>query len=377
MNIKRIVSVMIPVVIAAGLYATDYTTQTGGGIKKITLDNQSIRQITCEGKNLNASVIGTKNKAIELYFSKKSMTEDQLRSAELKADENSKPDAKVTIINKELKIGLEKKSGDGEYLTIFTPANVSVIVTLDNGDLNVKDIKGELLLNGKNMDTDISRVSGVINYRSKSGDLNVEDFEGVLDIRTFSGDINLKKITGSVKADNKSGEFDLSGFNGKLSGSFQVGDVKISSSTVTWVDIVNQSGEVKISDLKGDRIKVKSSLGGIDISNSKLDMINVELNAGDLEISGSEADLNLEVNMGEIELSNHRIAGKTDSDIKVSFGDIEVGLKDPASYDYYVSVNDEKADYKSGMDFDSDIRICNKNKKCLRISKSMGSITVK
>jgi DUF4097 and DUF4098 domain-containing protein YvlB len=377
MNIKSIMSVMMTAVITAGMYAADFTTQSGGGVKKITLESQNIRQITCEGKNLNASVVGTKNKVVELYFSNKLMTEDQLKSTEIKADENAKNGAKISVINKELKIGLDKKSGDGEYLTIFTPANISIIVTIDNGDLSVKDIKGEILLNGKNIDTDISRVSGVLNYRNKSGDLNVEDFEGVLDIKTFSGDIRLKRISGSIKADNKSGEFDLSGFSGNLTGAFQVGDVQISSSTLTGAEITNQSGEVEIKDVKGDRITVKSSLGGVDINNSKLDMINVELNAGDLEISGSESDLNLNVNMGEIDLSNHKMAGKADSDIKVSFGDIEIGLKDPASYEYFTSVNEDKAEYKAGMDFDSDIKICSKNKKCLRISKSMGSITVK
>ncbi|HAQ60646.1 TPA: hypothetical protein DCR49_01345 [Candidatus Delongbacteria bacterium] len=81
--------------------------------------------------------------------------------------------------------------------------------------------------------------------------------------------------------------------------------------------------------------------------------------------------------MGEAKITGHKLSGKSDSDVKVSFGDVTIGLKDPASYDYFKSVGDEKTEYKSGMEIDDDLRICEKNKKCLRISKKMGSVTVK
>jgi len=377
MNIKRIISVMMTAVMAAGLFAGDFSVQTGDGVKKITVQNESIRQITCEGEDFSTNIVGTKNKTVELYFTNKPFTEEQLKSAELKNDETSKTDAQLTIDKKELKIDLVKKHKDGKYITIFTPKDISIIVTLANGDLNVKNIKGELLFDGKNMDTEISNVSGVINYRNKSGDLKVEDFEGVLDIKTFSGDLRLKKVSGSLKVENKTGNFDLSEFTGKLKSTFQVGDIKISSSNVTEAEIDNKSGDVLIIGIKGEKLNVISSLGGIEISDSKLDIIKVELTAGDLEVRGSESDLNLSLNMGEAEITDHKLTGKIDSDVKVSFGDVTIGLRDPASYDYFRSVGDEKTEYKPGMEIDDDLRICEKNKKCLRIDNNMGSITVK
>ncbi|MBU4487244.1 MAG: hypothetical protein KKD38_09995, partial [Candidatus Delongbacteria bacterium] len=189
MNIKRIISVMMTAIMAAGLSgAGDFSIMTGEGIKKISVQNENIRQITCKGEDFSTNIIGTENKNIELYFTDRFFTEEQLRAAELKSDESSKTDAKLTIEKKELKIDLVKKNKDGKYITIFTPKDISIIVTLENGDLSVKEIKGELLLDGKSMDTDISNVSGVINYRNKSGDLKVENFEGVMDIKTYSGD---------------------------------------------------------------------------------------------------------------------------------------------------------------------------------------------
>jgi len=377
MNIKRIVSVIMTAVMAISLSAGEFSTQTGEGVKKITVQNESIRQITCEGEDFSTNIIGTKNKNVELYFTSKPFTEEQLRAVQLKSDETSKTDAKLTIDKKELKIDLVKKHNDGKYITIFTPKDISIIVTLANGDLSVKDIKGELLLDGKNMDTDIRNVAGVINYRNKSGDLKVDNFEGVLDIKTFSGDIMLKKVSGSIKVENKSGDFDLSGFNGKLKSTFQVGDIKISASTVTEADIDNQSGDVMVTGVSGDKLSVISSMGGIVITDSKLNIIKVELSAGELEVKGSESDLNISLNMGEAKITGHKLSGKSDSDVKVSFGDVTIGLKDPASYDYFLSVGDEKTEYKSGMEIDDDLRICEKNKKCLRINNKMGSVTVK
>jgi DUF4097 and DUF4098 domain-containing protein YvlB len=254
---------------------------------------------------------------------------------------------------------------------------MSIIVTLENGDLKVNNISGELLLDGKSMDTDISDVSGVINYRNKSGDLSVEKFEGVMDIKTFSGDIDLKEITGSLSVENTSGDFDLTKFDGKLTSTFQVGDINISSSKITDAKIQNQSGDVVISDVKGDKISMESSLGGISIKNSELDLIKIELSAGELKLSDVTGDLDLEMNLGDIVLDDFTLLGKIDSSIEVNFGEISLGFKDPASYNFLKSVKDEKVGYKPGMSMDDDIKICTKNDKCLRIDTNIGSIKVK
>ncbi|MBU4486870.1 MAG: DUF4097 domain-containing protein, partial [Candidatus Delongbacteria bacterium] len=155
------------------------------------------------------------------------------------------------------------------------------------------------------------------------------------------------------------------------------GDIKISESTVTEAEIDNQSGDLTVTGIKGDKLTVKSSLGDIKIDDSKFDLIKVELSAGDLKLSAIDADINLSLSMGDIKISDYKMSGKIDSDIKVSFGDVEIGLREPALYDYYKSVGDEKAEYKAGMEIEDDLRICEKNKKCLRIDNTMGTITVK
>ncbi|MDD3044833.1 MAG: DUF4097 family beta strand repeat-containing protein [Candidatus Delongbacteria bacterium] len=378
MNIKMMMTVLLTLCLTAGLSgAVSFSDLTGDGIRKIEVGDENIRQITCRGENINTNIVGTANKNIELYFTKGPMTEDQLRKAVLEPGQGSDSGEMLTVEKKELKIELKKKNKDHKYLTLFTPKDMSIIVTFENGDLSVKNIKGELLLDGKSMDTDINGVSGVVNYRNKSGNLKVSDFEGVMDIKTFSGDIDLEKITGSLTVENTSGGFELNKFEGKLKCSFQVGDVEISSSKFTGAEIECQSGDVSLTDVSGDRLDIKSSLGGIEIKRAEFDMIGAELSAGELELTDVKSDIDFELNLGDISLNDFVLLGKENSDISVNFGEIELGFKDPSLYDFVRSVKDEKIDYKPGMEIDDYVRICGKNKKCLRIDTNLGSITVK
>jgi DUF4097 and DUF4098 domain-containing protein YvlB len=376
MKIRTVIAILTAVLAAAGLSAQDFSAMTGAGIRKITVNNENIRQITCEGKNITAGVFGTDNKNIEIYFTEKPMNAEQLKAAELKAGEVSETGAKITIDKKELKIVADRKSKDGNYLTIFTPKDISVIVTLEAGGLTVKGIRGELLLEGKSMDTEITDVSGVINYRNKSGNLKADNFEGVMDIKTFSGDIRLNKISGSLTVENTSGDFVLSSFKGKLKSTFQVGDIKISGSDFTDAEINNQSGDVMVSGSKGEKLKMVSSLGDIKVLASKFDMIKAEINAGELTLTDVASDVDISLNLGELDITGFKMAGKADSNIKVNFGDIDIGLSEPASYDYFKSEKDEKLDYNPGMEISDGTRIC-KDKKCLRFKTNMGTITVK
>lgn len=378
MKIKNVIYLIIATAMTSVLSgAVDYQVMTGDDIKKISVENKDIRQLTCKGEYLNASIIGSDNKNIEMYMTHKPMTEEQLKNSVLEQSDEVIAEDMLTIDKKELQIVLKKKNKDGRYLTLFTPKNISIIVTLQNGDLKVKNINGELLLDGKSMDTDINDVSGVINYRNKSGDLSVDDFEGLMDIKTFSGDIDLKKITGSLSVENTSGDFDLTKFDGKLTGKFQVADIDISSSKLTDSRIENQSGDVSISDVKGDKLSMQSSVGDIRIKNSELDIIKIDLSAGDLKLSDVTGDVDLEMNLGGIVLEDFAMLGKIDSSIKVNFGEISLGFKDPVSYNFLRSVKDEKVEYEPGMNIDDDVRICGKNNKCLRIDTNIGSIKIK
>lgn len=379
MNTKKVIYLILAAAMTAVLSgAVGYPVMTGDGVKKISVENNDIRQITCKGEYLNTSIIGSdKINSIEMYMSQKPMTEEQLKNADLVQSDEVLEENMLKTDKKELQIVLKKKNKDGRYLTLFTPKNMSIIVTQENGDLKVNNISGELLLDGKSMDTAINNVSGVINYRNKSGDLSVEEFEGVMDIKTFSGDIDLKEITGSLSVENTSGDFDLTKFDGKLTSTFQVGDINISSSKITEAKIQNQSGDVVISDVKGDKLSMESSLGDIRIKNSELDVIKIDLSAGELKLSDVTGDVDLEMNLGDIVLDDFTLPGKIDSSIEVNFGEISLGFKDPASYNFLKSVKDEKVGYKPGMNIDDDIKICTKNDKCLRIDTNMGSIKVK
>ena len=162
MNIKMMTAILFAVCLSTGLSgAVSFSDLSCDGIRKIEVGNENIRQITCTGEDINTNIIGTANKNIELYFSKDPMTEEQLRKAVLEPGQGSASGEMLTVEKKELKIELKKKNKDHKYLTLFTPKDMSIIVTFENGDLSVKNIKGELLLDGKSMDTDINGVSGV------------------------------------------------------------------------------------------------------------------------------------------------------------------------------------------------------------------------
>jgi len=378
MNINKITHMILAAALASGLFAAEgLGVFKGDGVKKISVQSSDIRQITCKGMELSANIVGADVNSIELYISKKPMSDGQLKEAELSKDESKEAQNGVSIDKKELKIDIAKKNEDGKYLTIYTPKNISVIVTFSSGDVKINGIKGELLLDGKSMDTDISGVSGVINYRNKSGDLKIDGFEGVLDIKTLSGDIELKDITGSVSVENTAGGFELSKFEGKLKCAFEVGDVEISSSKFSGAEIECKSGDVSLKDISGDKLELKASLGSVEIKDAELDMIEAELSAGELELTDVKSDIDFELNLGDVSLKDFVLLGKEDSSVEINFGEISLGFKDPSSYDFLKSVKDEKIDYEAGMEIDDDVRICLKNKKCLRIDTNIGGITVK
>ncbi len=166
-----------------------------------------------------------------------------------------------------------------EYI-IDLPVNTSTATRTLGGDLNVRNLTGEMDLATAGGDLILSQLNGKITAKTAGGDLKVSDLEGSISLYTAGGDISGKQLLGDLHIETAGGDISI-------------------LETVGNLDVRTLGGDLKVRNHKGERATVVTFGGDIeaDIINGD---VNLRTNGGDIEIQNASGNLEAKTFGGDI-----------------------------------------------------------------------------
>ncbi|MDA3886621.1 MAG: DUF4097 family beta strand repeat-containing protein [Candidatus Delongbacteria bacterium] len=292
-----------------------------------------------------------------------------------KVEQNKKDKFKDITVEKkgnELIIDLKKVKNS----LLLVPQDISLVLDIKKGNLNLQNTNGEIVINGMQLETSITNVSAVINYKNKSGDIFISDYEGVANMKTLQGDINIINSSGKLNFNSAAGDININKFIGDIDINIQVGDIQIMNSDDMSLNLNNKSGDFLLKNNKAKNVEINSASSDIAIFDMIAKNIKISNLSGDILLNAVKSDIDLELNSGDLMLKNFEPLFKKDSKIKVNFGDVDIELKDPNIFKYFQSVNENELNFDKSIKLNKDLKICTKDKKCIVISLNYGQISV-
>ncbi|NOR46213.1 MAG: DUF4097 family beta strand repeat protein [Candidatus Delongbacteria bacterium] len=383
-NIK-IKYVLIILILAAGfklVFAAEIEKYSVNSMKDIDVyilkGVSTTKQLTIKGIELNLNIVGSDKAKFEIFTSKQGSDLEKLLGIDKELKQTIPLDIKYNadiMIEKnknELTLDLTKVRNG----LLLVPKNISLVVDIVKGKADIQGTNGEIVINGQQLEINITNVSAVINYMNKSGDISISNYEGVANMKSLHGDITVVNSSGKLKFQSAASDVSINKFIGDIEIDIAVGDIQILNSEDMSLNINNQSGDVLLKNIKGKTIEINSASSDIAI----FDLIakNIEINnlSGDILLNEIKSDLDLSINSGDIMLKNFEPLFKKDSKIGVNFGDVNIELRDPGLYNYFQSVNENELKFDGELKLDKDLKICTKDKKCIVISLNYGQISV-
>ena len=161
-----------------------------------------------------------------------------------------------------------KNSNNRIDLTVEVPMKMNLDIRDGSGDIEVKDINGELNIDDGSGSLDINNVDGKTRIHDGSGELNISNIIGKIDIRDGSGSIDVADIKGDIIISDGSGDIEVGGVKGELeiedgSGSLRTTDIDGN------VRIHDGSGSIYVDGVSRDLNIVESGSGGVQFKNVK------------------------------------------------------------------------------------------------------------
>ncbi len=178
----------------------------------------------------------------------------------------------------------------------------NVDLATDHGNASVENVKGyaTLRLSG---DVTVKNVTGNVQIEGSVDDGNISDVNGTLDFNAgYNGNVQLARV--SQRLHLKSVRTDLQ--VAKLDGEFELGHGDLRATSITGpVKLITRSNEVHLEDVSGEisvenrngavELKAKAPLGPIDISNFHSGIeLDLPGNAGfrlDAQSTGADVDI--------------------------------------------------------------------------------------
>lgn len=170
------------------------------------------------------------------------------------------------------RVQVSSREGDFEAhadLEIRVPAGREILVALAIGQIEARNVDGDLYL-----DTGAGRIV-------------TQDTRGVLNLDTGSGDISVLGAEGDLSADTGSG------------------DVDARNVRADEIDADTGSGDVRFEDVQARSIGVDTGSGSVDILRARTNRVEVDTGSGDVVVETDDvgASFMIDTGSGDVEIS--------------------------------------------------------------------------
>ena len=171
----------------------------------------------------------------------------------------------TSIIEKEIRIDiLEERL---KNIKIHIPVNTSFNLNSASGDLNIRNIKGQINVNSNYGDISFINVYGNITITNNAGNIIMENITGNSSIILKNGKFKMKNSSGFVKAEIEEGSINNKNFKGVIQNNIIGGDIQLTSIDSAVIQNIIKSGSLYAKDIFGS---ISSN-----IFNGSIDLVNI------------------------------------------------------------------------------------------------------
>ncbi len=214
-------------------------------------------------------------------------------------------------------------------LEISVPRNVAVDVATQHGDVSVQGRDAEVKVSNSHGDVNLGEITGNSSVVMRKGSLTAAHLKGDLSVDGRLDDTNISDVSGAVvMTGDYFGDMSLAGIKksvrfkssrtdlefARLEGDLHMesGDLQ-AKSVVGPLRLVTKSKDIHLDDVSGD-VKVENSNGGVEVHAGKPPL-------GSMQIDNSKGDIQVVVPTGASFSLNARTR---DGDISTDFDQIKV-----------------------------------------------------
>ncbi|NOZ04399.1 MAG: DUF4097 family beta strand repeat protein [FCB group bacterium] len=167
---------------------------------------------------------------------------------------------------------------------ITTPANISVLAYTSGGDIEIRNITGQVDLKTSGGDLDLSNIIGKLTAKTSGGDIELSHGQGNLFLSTSGGDLVISDTEGKINAHTSGGDIEVN---------YNLGDVIVSTS----------GGDIELYSIQGKQVSGRTSGGDIDAKDITAEL-NIRTSGGDLDIEDIRGPVKASTSGGDIDISN-------------------------------------------------------------------------
>jgi DUF4097 and DUF4098 domain-containing protein YvlB len=271
-----------------------------------------------------------------------------------------------------------------EYI-LDLPVSTSTAARTLGGNLNVKNLTGELDLATAGGDLILQQLNGKLTAKTAGGDLKVSDLEGSLSLYTAGGDISSKNLVGDVHLETAGGDISLNETIGNLDVRTLGGDLKIRNHKGERATVVTFGGDIIVDKISGD-VNMRTNGGDIEINQATGNLEaktfggNIVCNEidGNIILESMGGDIKGEKISGAVQVENRfgnvfieKYFGKgSDHSIRISANNGKISLKLPTLDN--TLLNAQSRGYSAGIDSDFDLDVIQKDSRRVYIDKRHG-----
>jgi len=154
-------------------------------------------------------------------------------------------------------------------LVVKTPVKVNVKAATVSGDVEIKNINGEIKCESVSGDCQAKNIAGKLSVKAVSGDIEIKEMAGDTNIKTASGDIDVALVEfNDVNIESKSGDITIG----------------LSDKTDAILELESEEGEIEIS-IKSKYEKIEEKQGYVKIGlGNKSHTLYAKTYSGDIKI---------------------------------------------------------------------------------------------
>lgn len=153
------------------------------------------------------------------------------------------------------------RSDDGELN--ISDVEGRLVLVVDDGDVFITGTSGELRVVGDDGDLDLTDVKGSANVRADDGQLTVTGFEGRLALTVEDGDMVVTDTSGELTAEAEDGDIDLRHIRGTVEARTEDGRLRLDG-VLTALHVRTDDGAVDIRAETGSKMEEDWSIRGND-----------------------------------------------------------------------------------------------------------------
>jgi DUF4097 and DUF4098 domain-containing protein YvlB len=297
----------------------------------------------------NVTVSAWDQNSIKIAVHKKVVTNDEQDSKRI--DQATKPTITVAdnVVTVNANTTAAGQHGVSTDLEILIPKKASVDLSTRRGEVAVRDRVGAVKVSTAHGDVTLEDVDGNADVTIRSGSLRANRIKGDLLLDGRLDDSNISDVTGSVKmtgdffgsttlakiskgASFKSSrtDMDMAGLPGEMT--LDSGDLHGTNVTGPF-RLSTRSKDIHLENISGD-VRVENSNGTVEIHPNPLGNIQVDNRKGDVQLvlpSGASFNINAHARRGEVEsdfsqltVDNSRNEGKVSGTVGKGGPNVEI-----------------------------------------------------